>query len=323
MAADRWLLASAGSSSGVPLHEKPHVGGILQSETQEKARSKKSIVAKQEQWKNAKPYSPEANASLAMKQEQWRKIDEAYASGLRVVVDMSYAERMSKKERNSLGRQLAPCWAANKKADAPVQMHIAGLGSCPAECLPNGRFETLGSWRVHCHDCGVGDAFATDELIFLSPDADEVLTAPLDRERVYVIGGFVDSQIQRRVSLQKAQALGVQAVRLPLEEEAPKGVSNPRLPMSVNAVFEVLLALNAGQPWATTLGTTIPLRHQVAGPQQAGRKARRAAGLCGPSRMERSRTGRMKDHPGTAGKWRPNTPPSAKAESERQRVAME
>ena len=248
LAAERWLSASAGSSLGVPSHETPLRTGEI---------------------------SESAKISIAAKQERWRKIDEAFVSGLRVVVDMSYAKRMSVKERKSLGRQLSQSWAANRRAHTPVQMHFAGLGSCPSECLPKGGYETLGSWKVHRHDCGVGEAFSAAELIFLSPDADEVLTAPLDPNRVYVIGGFVDACIQRRASLQKAQELGARAVRLPLQEQAPAGVSNPRLPMSVNAVFEVLLALNAGKSWGVALGSALPLRHQVAS-HQAGRKARRA-----------------------------------------------
>ena len=200
----------------------------------------------------------------AAKVEQWRKLDEAYASGQRVVIDLSYGDRMSEKERKSLARQLTPCWGANRIARAPVQMHFTGLGSCPIECLPKGGVE-MGAWKVHRHDGGITDIFSSEELVFLSPDAEEVLQAPLDPKSVYVIGGFVDATIQRCVSLDKAEAIGARAVRLPLVEHAPMGINNPRLPLTVNAVFQILLSLHAGDPWDVALGDAIAIRHQVPG----------------------------------------------------------
>jgi tRNA (guanine9-N1)-methyltransferase len=216
----------------------------------------------------------DGEAKYELKKQQWAKVDDAFASGLRVVLDLSYAERMNDKEKRSLARQLEPCWGANKKANAPVCLHIAGLGGCPSECLPKGGAE-MGSWKVHRHEQGVEEVFARDELVFLSPDADEALEAPLDRGSVYVIGGFVDSAIQKDVTLKRAEAVGARARRLPLEEHAPNGVSNPRLPLTVTAVLDILLALNAGEPWDTALGSAIAPRHQCPG-HRSGRKARRA-----------------------------------------------
>ena len=96
-----------------------------------------------------------SDKTYAAKVEQWRKLDEAYASGQRVVIDLSYGDRMSEKERKSLARQPTPCWGANRIARAPVQMHFTGLGSL-IECLPKGgaRWSVESSparWRHHRH----------------------------------------------------------------------------------------------------------------------------------------------------------------------------
>ena len=63
--------------------------------------------------------------------------------------------------------------------------------------------------------------FSADELVYLSPDADEILDT-IDTFKVYVIGGLVDRSIAKNQSLNRATALGVQCVRLPLAEYYPE-----------------------------------------------------------------------------------------------------
>jgi hypothetical protein len=64
--------------------------------------------------------------------EQSCRVDEALKSGLRVVMDLSYGSCMDPKEQKSLGRQLARCWGSNRRAAAPVSLHLAALDTCPA-----------------------------------------------------------------------------------------------------------------------------------------------------------------------------------------------
>ena len=54
---------------------------------------------------------------------------------------------MSAREHNSLQRQLSRCWGANRRAAAPVLLHLAGLAQCPAACLPPGGDHLR--WKVH------------------------------------------------------------------------------------------------------------------------------------------------------------------------------
>jgi tRNA (guanine9-N1)-methyltransferase len=187
---------------------------------------------------------------------QSHRIDEAFAGGLRVAFDLSYGGCMSAKEQTSLARQLSRCWGANRRASQPVALHFAGLGTCPAGCLPP--MEDVERWKVHRLSADVGDAFSHDELVFLSPDADEPLTA-LDQRCVYVIGGLVDSSVQKHTSLRKARELGIRALRLPLAEHAPS--ANPRLPLTLTAVLEILLAVHAGATWPNALQSAVAPRH--------------------------------------------------------------
>eukprot|EP00966_Prymnesium_polylepis_P134903 3117785-Prymnesium_polylepis.3 len=195
----------------------------------------------------------ERDRSYRERCEQTARIDRALANGLR------YGHKMTPKEQGSLSRQLGRCWAANRRAAAPVSLHLTALGTCPDACLPKENAHR--SWKVHCVDADVTEHFAPNELVFLTPDADDVLqeldqskarsggaapsslvsslvlslvlplestaaapvTLPLITSgrrapQVYVISGLVDTSVQKRTSLTKAQGVGVATARLPLNE---------------------------------------------------------------------------------------------------------
>jgi tRNA (guanine9-N1)-methyltransferase len=188
---------------------------------------------------------------------QSARVDAALTGGLRVALDLSYGELMSSKERSSLARQLSRCWGANRRAAAPVSLHLAGLGTCPPACLPTGG-EDVVAWKVHRVEADVAEAFPPEQLVFLSPDADEPLDT-LDPSLVYVIGGLVDSSVQKRQSFEKAKSVGARVVRLPLKEHA--AAANERLPLTLTAVLDILLALNSGADWPRALHGAVALRH--------------------------------------------------------------
>ena len=129
-------------------------------------------------------------------------VEAALEGGLRVVLDLSYGAHMSAREHNSLQRQLSRCWGANRRAAAPVSLHLAGLAQCPAACLPPGGDHLR--WKVHRLDERVEERFPPASLTFLTPDAPDVLGA-LDPARVYVIGGLVDRSVQKAASLARAR----------------------------------------------------------------------------------------------------------------------
>lgn len=196
--------------------------------------------------------------------EQSSRIENAFENGLRVAIDLSYAEKMSAKEQTSLSRQLTFCWGVNRRALAPVSLHFNGLSSCPPNCLP--KQDAHLRWKVHCIGEDVATHFSTEELVYLSPDAETVLTEldhskvhlnsmPLARvphnclfQQVYVIGGLVDMSVQKATSLSRAQSLGIASARLPLNEFATVRTF-PSAPTNWKAIWRASdVALNRKQP---------------------------------------------------------------------------
>jgi len=136
----------------------------------EEARARCGEAAEEDRLRNER-----ARAAAALREEQRSRVLAALASGPRLVVDLApaYTALMSARHRRSLSQQLGRCWALNRRAPAPFAMHLASLRTCPAECLPAGGEHER--WLVGRLDGEVSDHFGREGIVYLSPDAEEVL----------------------------------------------------------------------------------------------------------------------------------------------------
>jgi tRNA (guanine9-N1)-methyltransferase len=160
--------------------------------------------------------------------EQEARVAHAFAHAPRVAIDLSFASTLSAVEQKSLWRQLQVCYGANRRAAAPLSLHLTSLAGCPSEGIDLGwlpdrpptssaveRVRALG-WTVGVHEGAVTEHFDPASVVYLSPDADTVLDK-LQGDTVYVLGGLVDRSVRRGASLSRAARLGVRTARLPLQ----------------------------------------------------------------------------------------------------------
>ena len=160
--------------------------------------------------------------------EQEARVAHAFAHAPRVAIDLSFASMLSEVEQRSLWRQLQVCYGANRRAAAPLSLHLTSLAGCPPEGIELGwppdrpppssaveRVRALG-WTVGVHEGAVTEHFDPSSVVYLSPDADTVLDK-LQTDTVYVLGGLVDRSVRRGASLSRAAQLGVRTARLPLQ----------------------------------------------------------------------------------------------------------
>ena len=96
--------------------------------------------------------------------------------------------RASPQELSSLTSQLMRCWGVQRQTWHPAAMHIT---SFQGPFLPYLNKVHWKSWNIKTHKQAVQDVFKTDELIYLTPDSDNVLDV-IESDKVYVIGGIVD-----------------------------------------------------------------------------------------------------------------------------------
>lgn len=112
----------------------------------------------------------------------------AYEKGLRVVVDLKYDTIMSEKEMHSLAKQIKYCYATIRRMITPFAFHLVNCKDRIESQLQKIDYD---KWGIRAYKEPLKDVFPAQEIVYLSPDATEVLTE-LHQTSVYVIGGIVD-----------------------------------------------------------------------------------------------------------------------------------
>ena len=189
----------------------------------------------------------------------------ALSKPVRVAIDLSFGSDMNRRERTSLARQLQRSIGANRRCTSPLDLHFTSFAMArtehSGECLPRDEAQIRAWQRVDSltlTDEPPAVKWRPEDLVFLSPDAAEPLTS-LDPERVYVIGGIVDRQVDPGLSLGSAARAGAVARRLPLREHAERADAHPIL--NVDACVQILADVHGGVPWPDAIARAMPRRH--------------------------------------------------------------
>lgn len=92
-------------------------------------------------------------------------------------------------------------------------------------------------WNV-TSDCFT-QVFPKDRLVYLSPDAPNVLTE-YSHDDIYILGALIDKRIPKKYTFQKAQRLGVRSARLDLDSFLE--LTRQKLPyLAFSDVFNVMV----------------------------------------------------------------------------------
>ncbi|XP_077399597.1 tRNA methyltransferase 10 homolog B isoform X2 [Vanacampus margaritifer] len=196
-----------------------------------------------------------------MKAVTKERLAEARVSGLKVCIDLSMSHRMSDKETSRLAAQLRRLYGSNKRASKPFHLFLTSLGEDSrllAECVRmNAGFLNYTMERTE-QSCL--DIFPPENIIYLSPDAEEALDR-VDHDKVYVLGGLVDESVQKTLSLCRAKEAGVRAARLPIDQHMQKTVNSKNFHskiLAINQVFDILLAVCETGSWTHALDKCFP-----------------------------------------------------------------
>ncbi|XP_057199504.1 tRNA methyltransferase 10 homolog B isoform X3 [Triplophysa rosa] len=189
------------------------------------------------------------------------RLEDARGAGLVLCVDFSMTDHMSHKEMSHLAGQIRRLYGSNKKALRPFHIFLTELKEDSLlykECVRMN--DGFLNYLMDVTDESWFHLFPTEDVIYLTPDANEALER-VDEDKVYILGGLVDESIQKKISYKRAKELGVHTVRLPIDEYMVKK-SNPKnfhsKILAINQVFEVLLAFCETKDWTTALASGIP-----------------------------------------------------------------
>lgn len=141
----------------------------------------------------------------------------ASSNRIRVAIDLDFDELMIDKDISKCAKQLLWVYTINRKAVAPLQLYFTSLrlGGRVQQVL--GKNDGYVNWDVNIRAEAYDEVFEPERLVYLTSDADTVLTE-LSAEDVYVIGGLVDHNHHKGLSMERAGKKGLRTARLPLGE---------------------------------------------------------------------------------------------------------
>ncbi|XP_013598761.1 PREDICTED: tRNA (guanine(9)-N1)-methyltransferase-like [Brassica oleracea var. oleracea] len=193
------------------------------------------------------------------KEKKMERLTRAKEIGQNVVVDVDFAHLMSESEISSLVQQIMYCYAVNGRSTSPCHLWLTGIKgemSRQLDKLPG--FE---KWFIEKESRCYIEAMADrkESLVYLTADSETVLDE-LDPKSIYIIGGLVDRNRFKGITMNKAQEQGIKTAKLPIGEYMKMSSSQV---LTVNQVVEILVKFLETRDWKTSFFTVIPQRKRT------------------------------------------------------------
>ena len=183
-----------------------------------------------------------------------------------VAIDLQHNHLMSEKDLKKLRKQILRCYSMNRGCEEPLQLYLT---SCTQEIKDSFSALTSGfsNWDVHMSTTDFLETFKDmrsqdNGIVYLTRDSDNVLPEPdvikaNMGKTVYVIGGLVDHNSYKRLTIDMATKEKIGHARLPIAENIRMTKSHV---LTVNHVFELMLLVSRGVSWKSALEQVIPQR---------------------------------------------------------------
>lgn len=183
-----------------------------------------------------------------------------------VAIDLSFNDLMTEKDLKKLRKQILRCYSANRSSEHPLQFYLT---SCTQPIKDSFTSLTSGfeNWDVHMSESSFLETFEDlrsqeNGIVYLTRDSPNVLPesdgikANMGKT-VYVIGGLVDHNSHKRLTIDLALKEKIGHARLPIAENIRMSKSHV---LTVNHVFELMLLVSQGVTWKSALERIIPQR---------------------------------------------------------------
>ncbi|KAL0919193.1 hypothetical protein M5K25_011272 [Dendrobium thyrsiflorum] len=180
--------------------------------------------------------------------------------GQKVVLDLEFSDLMSPSEIQSLAHQIMYCYAVNGKCEYPAHLWLTECNGKIGSQLQ--RLPGYDKWIIEKENRPYIEVFQDhkEKLIYLTADAETTLEE-LDTNRIYIIGGLVDRNRWKGITMKKANEQGIQTAKLPIGNYIKLASSQV---LTVNQVVEILLKFVETRDWKNAFFTVIPQRKRGA-----------------------------------------------------------
>lgn len=134
-----------------------------------------------------------------------------------VAVDLDFDDLMSDKDICKCAKQLLWVYTINRKSAMPLHLHYTGLKTGGQIQQTLQRNDGYQNWDIKITEDSFVNIFKAEQIVYLTSDSDNVLIE-LNKDDVYIIGGLVDHNHHKGLSLKRAEEKGLRTARLPLSE---------------------------------------------------------------------------------------------------------
>lgn len=192
-------------------------------------------------------------------EEREKKIERLSAAkqhGQNIVLDLQFSHLMTPSEINSLVQQIMYCYAVNGRCTSPGHLWLTG---CQAEMeIQLKRLPGFDKWIIEKENRSYIEAFQDrkEHLVYLTADSENILDE-LDLTKTYIVGGLVDRNRWKGITMKKAKEQGIQTAKLPIGDYLKMSSSQV---LTVNQVIEILLKFLETRDWKTSFFQVIPQR---------------------------------------------------------------
>ena len=193
----------------------------------------------------------------ARRNEWWQELFQKQSCKYQIYLDCSFEQEMMKSEINSLANQIRYCYASNKKAKHPVKATACSLGGTTRDIL--NRVSGLDQWGNRAFYLTNKDISEVTEdkskLVYLTSDSTNTLT-DLEDDKTYIIGGIVDRNRLKHIAINRAETLGIQTAKLPIDDYLHMCSTKV---LTCNHVFDILLKWRENNgDWKESLLDVLP-----------------------------------------------------------------
>lgn len=190
------------------------------------------------------------------KEDKRERLSVARERGQNVVVDLQFSHLMNPNEIHSLVQQIMYCYAVNGRCASPAHLWLTGCDGEMQSAL--NRIPGFDKWIIEKESGSYIEALSDrkEDLVYLTADSETVLEE-LDLNKIYVIGGLVDRNRWKGITLKKAEEQGIQTAKLPIGNFMKMSSSQV---LTVNQVVEILLKFLETRDWRTSFFAVIPQR---------------------------------------------------------------
>eukprot|EP00919_Chromeraceae_sp_WS-2016_P001270 GHVR01003192.1.p1 GENE.GHVR01003192.1~~GHVR01003192.1.p1 ORF type:complete len:314 (+),score=39.43 GHVR01003192.1:54-995(+) len=180
------------------------------------------------------------------------------SEGPTVVIDCEFDDLLTEKETQSLLQQAMYTYGANKRAESPVSLVFSGISSSSKIHSCFSKLDGWKEWPVKYLEGNFIEevSFPKHKIVYLSSEGTEELST-FSSDEIYVIGGIVDRNRLKGTTKAKADSLGLRTAFIPISAHCRLNTS---CVLTVNQVFDIILAYQQHQNWRTALLSSIAPR---------------------------------------------------------------